>query len=173
MILGHASLHVPLSPTAFWIGELFAILVTVILVLFATQLQVSQYLHARKKQTEKDLRMAYPWKSLPSAIEIMDLGPTFASNFQSGLKQSFSSRGMSSSTTEEVVLMSFLIPADAAGKTQPRAMLERYGRVPAGSLGGKRALAKHLKYIQRESLAPMTFLNPHLLRKSLEPRVSW
>eukprot|EP00434_Breviolum_minutum_P031214 symbB.v1.2.027605.t1/scaffold2843.1/size69054/3 len=117
--------------------------------------------------------MAYPWKSLPSAIEIMDLGPTFASNFQSGLKQSFSSRGMSSSTTEEVVLMSFLIPADAAGKTQPRAMLERYGRVPAGSLGGKRALAKHLKYIQRESLAPMTFLNPHLLRKSLEPRVKF
>lgn len=171
-LMRHAPLHVSSSPSVVWIAELFAILVTVVLVLFAAQLQISHYLAVRKKQTIKALRMAYPWKSLPSTGEIMELGPTFATNFQSGLKQSFLARGMSAAT-EKVALVSFLIPAEAAGKTQPRAMLERHGRVPAGSLGGKRALARHLKYIRLESLAPMTFLSPWALRKSLEPRVKF
>jgi len=111
---GHAPLHVSSSPSVVWIAELFAILVTVVLVLFATQLQISHYLAVRKKQTNKALRMAYPWKSLPSAGEIMELGPTFATNFQSGLKQSFLARGMSAAT-EKVALVSFLIPAEAPG----------------------------------------------------------
>eukprot|EP00438_Fugacium_kawagutii_P021422 Skav216957 [mRNA] locus=scaffold2531:34302:36650:+ [translate_table: standard] len=179
-LMRHAPLTVPNSPNLFWFGELFAILVTVLLVLFATQLQVSHYLAVRKKHTDKALRMAYPWKSIPSAMEIMEVGPSFATNFQSGLRQSFASRGLSASDAQQVALVSFLIPAEAtggtiweaAGKTQPRALLERHGRVPAGSLGGKRALARHLKYIKLESLAPMTFLSPWALRKSLEPRAA-
>ena len=111
---GHAS--VPNSPNVVWIGELLAILVTVVLVLFATQLQISQYLAVRKKQTNQALRRAYPWKSLPSATDIMELGPSFATNFQSGLKQSFLARGMSSmSATNQVALVSFLIPAEVSG----------------------------------------------------------
>ncbi|CAK9117010.1 unnamed protein product, partial [Durusdinium trenchii] len=160
------------SPNMVWIGELFAILVTIVLVLFATQLQVSQYLALRKRQTDKALKLAYPWRCLPSAVDIMEIGPTYATNFQSGLKQSFAARGLSPEA-DRIALMSFLIPAEAAGKKQPRALIERHNRVPAGCLGGKRALAKHLKDIKLDTLAPMTFLSPLALRKALEPRVKF
>lgn len=106
---GHA---VNPSPNMVWIGELFAILVTIVLVLFATQLQVSQYLALRKRQTDKALKLAYPWRCLPSAVDIMEIGPTYATNFQSGLKQSFAARGLSPEA-DRIALMSFLIPAEA------------------------------------------------------------
>ena len=86
--------------------------------LCATQIQVSQYLAVRKKQTEKSLKMAYPWKSLPSPLDIMDVGPSYATNFQSGLKQSFSTRGLSPAT-DNIALVSFLIPAEAGIPISP------------------------------------------------------
>ena len=43
--------------------------------------------------------------------------------------------------------------------------------MPPGCLGGKRALAKHLKHIDLESMAPMSFLSPFALRRALEPKV--
>ncbi|CAJ1359435.1 unnamed protein product [Effrenium voratum] len=159
------------SSRLFWVAELLAIVVTVVLVLLATHLQVSQCLATKKRQQEKSQKVAYPWPSIPA--ELLEVGPSFATNFQSGLRQCLAARGLSPSPTfsGEVALVSFLIPAEAAGKTQPRALLERHNAVPPGCLGGKRALASHLQRLRLEALGPPTFLSPQSLRKCLEPRV--
>ncbi|CAE7563311.1 unnamed protein product [Symbiodinium natans] len=157
-------------PSWIWVGELAAIVITLGFVLVAVHLQVSECLGQRRKMVEKAQRMAYPWTNLPIS-DILKVGPTFVTNFQSGLRQSFTSRGLLPGEPDEVALASFLIPAEAAGSKQPRAVLERHGGVPPGCLGGKRALALHLQRLKREALAPMTFLSPEALRKSLEPRV--
>lgn len=164
--------HVPSGdvPSLIWLGELAAVLITLGFVLVAVHLQVSECLGQRRKMAAKAERMAYPWSSLPIS-DLLQVGPSFATNFQSGLRQAFTSRGLSPVEPDQVALASFLIPAEAAGTRQPRAVLERHGGVPPGSLGAKRALALHLQRLKREALAPMTFLSPDALRKSLEPRV--
>ena len=176
---GHADHALPRNPKLFWAGELLALLLAVVLVLLATQLLVSKMLVERQKQTQKakkrlgrlkirecsaGKRLAYPWRRLPEPWELMAVGPSFATNFQSGLKQSLAIRGLA--PAEGLVLMSFLVPAD---KKKTRALLERVHHLP-GPLGGKRALARHLRELRMESLAPMTFLQPHSLRKALEPQ---
>ncbi|CAE7899287.1 unnamed protein product [Symbiodinium sp. KB8] len=164
--------HVPSGdvPSLIWLGELAAVLITLGFVLVAVHLQVSECLGQRRKMAEKAERLAHPWSSLPIS-DLLQVGPSFATNFQSGLRQAFTDRGLSPVEPDQVALASFLIPAEAAGTRQPRAVLERHGGVPPGSLGGKRALALHLQRLKREALAPMTFLSPDALRKSLEPRV--
>mmetsp|Transcript_61638 Transcript_61638/g.115246 ORF Transcript_61638/g.115246 Transcript_61638/m.115246 type:complete len:541 (+) Transcript_61638:62-1684(+) len=154
-----------------WAGELLAIVITVVLVLIAVHLQVSQCLGQRRKSLEQAQKMAYPWPNLPPVHDILQVGPSFATNFQSGLRQAFIHRGLTPRLSDEMVLASFLIPAQATGSKKPRAILERHNGVPAGCLGGKRALAGHLQRLRREALAPTTFLSPQVLRKSLEPRV--
>lgn len=111
----------------------------------------------------------YPWPAKTSVKDILACGPTCAVNLNCALKKSLADRGLSPvSGAHEQALVSFLVPAESAGKTQPRAFLERSNGVPPGFLGGKRSLALHLRRNQLDALAPLTYLHPGTLRKVVE-----
>lgn len=163
----------PALARARWIRtvETGALLLACLTVFFLASCLISSFTPSKQIPTKAAANRdtMYPWPARTSAKDILACGPTCAVNLNCALKKSLADRGLNPvSGAHEQALVSFLVPAEAAGKTQPRAFLERSNSVPPGFLGGKRSLSMHLRRNQFDDLAPLTYLHPGTLRKVVE-----
>lgn len=154
-------------------AETGALLLACLTVLFLVSCLISSFTMSKqspaKVKASTNLDPLYPWPARTSVKDILACGPTCVVNINCALKKSFADRGLSPvSGAHEQALVSFLVPAEAAGKTQPRAFVERNNGVPPGFLGGKRSLAVHLSRNRIEALGPLTYLHPGRLRTAVE-----